>query len=193
MFYRYFCLSVSLLFKDSFVCNLAKQSTKFIKRDRVLASYLDIWCQISNNFDVLLCNMSKYCSSFYINTFFLYKTLFTCLNATEEADPGEIVNPSSSGNGYVPRSCIETRIPASGARADMYSLCWILNSKVKPGRKKKYFKNPTTFCPMHYSQYIRHQWVNWSFEIKENQNNHVFLVQWLLKEISTFLNVFFSI
>lgn len=68
--------------------------------------------------------------------FFLYKTLFTCLNATEEADPGEIVNPSSSGNGYVPRSCIETRIPASGARADMYSLCWILNSKVKPGRKK---------------------------------------------------------
>lgn len=137
MFYRYFCLSVSLLFKDSFVCDLAKQSTKFIKRDRVLASYLEIWCQISNNFDVLLCNMSKYCSSFYINTFFfIYKTLFTCLNATEEADPGEIVNPSSSGNGYVPRSCIETRIPASGARADMYSLCWILNSKVKPGRKK---------------------------------------------------------
>lgn len=124
--------------------------------------YLEIWCQISNNFDVLLCNMGKYCSSFYINTFFLYKTLFTCLNATEEADPGEIVNPSSSGNGYVPRSCIETRIPASGARADMYSLCWILNSKVKPGRKKKYFKNPTTFCPMHYSQYIRHQWVNWN-------------------------------
>lgn len=77
----------------------------------------------SNNVDVLLCNMSKYCSSFYINTFFFYKTLFTCLNATEEADPGEIVNPSSSGNGYVPRSCIETRIPASGARAEMYSLC----------------------------------------------------------------------
>lgn len=97
----------------------------------------------------------------YKYIFFLYKTLFTCLNATEEADPGEIVNPSSSGNGYVPRSCIETRIPASGARADMYSLCWILNSKVKPGRKKN-FKNPTTFCPMHYSQYIRHQWVNWN-------------------------------
>lgn len=127
----------------------------------------------------------------YKYIFFLYKTLFTCLNATEEADPGEIVNPSSSGNGYVPRSCIETRIPASGARADMYSLCWILNSKVKPGRKKNTLKYPTTFCPMHYSQYIRHQWVNWSFEIKENQNNHVFLVQWLLKEMSTFLNVFF--
>lgn len=136
MFYRYFCLSVSLLFKDSFVCDLAKQSTKFIKRGRVLASYLEIWCQKAI--------MLMFCCVIWVNIahlsilihFFFYKTLFTCLNATEEADPGEIVNPSSSGNGYVPRSCIETRIPASGARAEMYSLCWILNSKVKPGRKK---------------------------------------------------------
>ena len=60
----------------------------------------------------------------------------TCFNATEVADPGATVNPSSSGKGYVPRSCIDTRIPASGARAEMYSLCWILNSKVSPTKPK---------------------------------------------------------
>lgn len=73
---------------------------------------------------------------FFIIYFFLYKILFICFNVIEEVDLGEIVNLLFFGNGYVFCLCIEIWILVFGVRVDMYLFCWILNFKVKFGRKK---------------------------------------------------------